>query len=344
MFIPKYNIMIYLLMITLSVCFGQPEKPKTPTTEPKKSIKRKLEEEKPSTSQQAAKKLLVDYPSSDESDASSSTTSTPSRKSSEERNIQVTSPLPSYIVRPFTVAISHYRMCFPKRKKIERFHYMLFSQYWLGEVCSGLICTLSHRTDKIEEGFFLHGYWPQIRKRVDYYCCENDYIVTEVERMMLDDKELERDIAKYWMSLDACRLVGYQWDKHGSCTSNIYKTPLDYLRTAINLRKKVDIWKVLQESYLKVKTNTLYFLEELKSIMERVYGTSVYFVCKNGNSVYDLRICYYPFPDAQNPQPMRCPQRIKMYETRKCNEKVMFKEFPYYLTKKELVTRNNCLY
>ncbi|ELP92520.1 hypothetical protein EIN_275990 [Entamoeba invadens IP1] len=157
---------------------------------------------------------------------------------------------------------SVFQMCDKYEKKTEPIDYSQFVQSWPGELCDRMYCHIPKNTNYIPEGFLIHGFWPQSNEG-SINCCSCKNSIENIESVILTNKELKEEIGKYWFSKHKCRFALYEFDKHGSCTLDVFKGetgPLDYFWMVINLRKNMDIWTMLKESKLKVEPMNRYKL------------------------------------------------------------------------------------
>ncbi|ELP90973.1 ribonuclease 3 precursor, putative [Entamoeba invadens IP1] len=269
------------------------------------------------------------------------------QKTSESVPHQIPFPPFKYLLPTTITALENHQKCKKYVNRQRTLEFMLFVQYWPGEHCANDYCTIPKTKDRAKEKFFLHGYWPEIVVNQNMFCCVNQFTFDDVEKRLLDDKKLMRKIHKNWISVSKCKVAMHQFDKHGTCALSTYRGrdgPFDYMKTAIRLYKNMNIWKFLQRSELKVETNKLYDIEEIRSVVRKAYGGKPAFMCRNGNSVYEVRVCYDPSSDRFNPKPIRCPLKIEKVEKKFCDKKVMFKTFPGYLLDPKIAPRNDCLY
>ncbi|ELP92523.1 ribonuclease T2 family protein, partial [Entamoeba invadens IP1] len=165
--------------------------------------------------------------------------------------------------------------------------------YWPGEACDGKECSLPLGTTNIEENFFLHGLWPQLNANQNLFCCFYHNTIENIEEQMMKDDELKIDILNNFMSIEKCRFAGYQFEKHGTCALGEYNGEngaLNYFKVSIELYKRFNIWTIFKESDLRVKTNKLIDINELKKVVEGVYGAKPSFVYKEKIYVNELRI------------------------------------------------------
>ncbi|ELP92524.1 hypothetical protein EIN_276130 [Entamoeba invadens IP1] len=248
---------------------------------------------------------------------------------------------------PSVLNLPNFKMCRGYKIHKNRFHTIMFVKFWPGEKCSGITCSLPLSTLRVKEEFFLHGFWPEFTANQNMVCCRNKFLPVDVERKLIANQELFQEIRQNWMSIESCLLALYQWDKHGTCSTTTYggpEGPIDYIKTALFLNSKFEFWKVLRESELKVEPNTLYDIEELRSVLSKTYDIHPTFVCVDMTSVLEIRICFDAKRNKLNPNTMPCPEKIFKEEKKRCAQKVMFKEFPEYLLNPETAPRNNCPY
>ncbi|ELP90535.1 ribonuclease 1 precursor, putative [Entamoeba invadens IP1] len=228
---------------------------------------------------------------------------------------------------------SNFKCCSSYTKQ-DDFAYVMHVQTWPGSFCSDNCCILPTNNEFFEEGFSIHGYWPQYGASTYPSCCSQDFTDTQVEKMLLADTELTKDVSNYWPSMKKCRFAMYEWSKHGSCAANVYtgeNGPLDYIRATINIRKQVNIWEKLKENGVVADGSTKYDREWLRDIIEKVYGARGFFSC-SGASVSELRMCTkVTSANKANPEFFDCPSDLVSQGG--CSASVYFKKFPTITTK-----------
>ncbi|ELP90975.1 ribonuclease S-7 precursor, putative [Entamoeba invadens IP1] len=253
-----------------------------------------------------------------------------------------------YVEKPFAkdiIILPNYEMCKGYKKYTTQLKYMQFVVFWPGEKCEDSTCSLPVKTEIVKEGFFLHGFWPQFYTQKHLQCCHTKYGIRDIEKMIKSDDFLFTKIVNNWMSIKSCIFSIYQYDKHGSCSLTTYNSengPKDYLNTAINLYEKVDIWKILQESDLKVETEKMYNTEDLRKVIYPIFNVNPVFSCKEIGSLFEIKICFDIDIDKYDPKPRECPDRVIQTEKRKCGDMVKLKKFPDYLLNPLTAPRNNC--
>ncbi|ELP90964.1 ribonuclease 3 precursor, putative [Entamoeba invadens IP1] len=326
---------------------SQDVRPKTKTSEDKPISRRKHRRSTYAVSeyQKKLKELRVKR-----EDLYPATPSTPSQllsgdQKEQQKNVPIKYP-PDVVIHPSTIIyLENYPMCKFYQPITRKLNLMVYVEYWPGAKCDGQTCSLPKGTHKTKERFWLHGFWPQYSNNRILMCCVYPRSDIEVEEQVVDDKELLQNIRNKWMSLTLCRHLIHQWDKHGSCSSDIYvgnRGPLEYMQTALFLYDKYDLWKLLQESELKVETEKLYALSDLKKILKRSLKIEPVFECSEMTSIAEIRTCYDIYIDKFNPKMIKCPPYMFRKEERKCAKEVMFKKFPEYLLNPKTAPRNNC--
>ncbi|ELP90705.1 extracellular ribonuclease LE precursor, putative [Entamoeba invadens IP1] len=233
----------------------------------------------------------------------------------------------------------------PSQPKMD---YIMFVQFWPGVSCTATNkCTIPKGSSYIAEGFHVHGFWPQLYTGNVLKCCEKKFDIKVVEQSMLADKELRNDMSMYWFSNGKCRFPMYEFDKHGTCAYSVYtgeNGPLDYLKTVMDLRKRVDVWKILQDTYSYVP-NQQYLLNETRDKIAKMYGAPPAFTCDENGAMGELRICYdINETNKFNPTPRACPQNILDAEKEHCKEKIFFAPFPEDFKNANSKKKNNCEY
>ncbi|KAL7722944.1 Elongation factor 2 kinase [Entamoeba marina] len=208
------------------------------------------------------------------------------------------------------------------------FSYIMHVQTWPGHFCSDGCCILP--TENVAfSGFSMHGYWPQYTGNTYPSCCSNPYNDSYVEQLVMNDADLLADVAEYWPSLKKCKFLLYEYSKHGTCAYNVYNGasgPADYVRAAIDIRKKVDLWTILSNNGVVADGQTRYDREWLRDIAEKEYGARGFFACSS-SSVSEFRMCTkVDSSNKANPEFFDCPDDL--VSKGHCGSSIYFKPFP----------------
>ncbi|ELP90965.1 ribonuclease S-F11, putative [Entamoeba invadens IP1] len=248
---------------------------------------------------------------------------------------------------PKVLKFRFYNYC-KKYQNIKKVLSYALVEYWPGEKCRDNVCALPFSTPYVNEGFFLHGLWPQNDAHKNLVCCKTDVHISKAEQIILDDSELKSLIYQNWISVDRCGISIYQFDKHGTCSMKNFvgnNGIVNYIKTAIRLFKKYDLWKILQESDLKVVTNKLYNIDKLRNAIQKVIGNDVIFTCVEMTSIYEIKMCFDPLSvNTPNPKLIKCLDKNYNEEKRRCNTEVMFIHFPDFLLDPVTAPRSDCPY
>ncbi|ELP86542.1 intracellular ribonuclease LX precursor, putative [Entamoeba invadens IP1] len=324
--------------------------PSTSTTSGKHTHKRKhtTHEDTSSQSKHESKRQKLESSSEQPSTSKQTAQSSSTREHKDEPPKQIPYPPYTYLLPTTITYLENHRKClryYPLKKG--KYDFLVLVQYWPGERCAHQLCTIPKTTKRVKEKFFLHGLWPSIFANRNIFCCRNKFSYNSVEKRLLNNQKLLKSVQKHWFSSDKCKSSMYQYDKHGTCSLTTFSGgdgPVDYFNTAIKMYRRINIWKVLRRSKLKVRTNKLYDIEKLRDVVRKAYGAKPTFFCKEGTSLYEIRVCYDPSKKRLNPEPINCPNKFIKFEEQSCHKRVMLKEFPGYLLDPSIIPRNNCEY
>ena len=207
------------------------------------------------------------------------------------------------------------------------FNFIMLTQTWPGNFCSDGCCITPTKKCGLNEGFTLHGFWPQYEGTSYPSCCKRSYSDDEIEDMITSDEALWTDIATYWPSMKKCNFVTYEWAKHGTCAENVYASPKEYMRAALDLRKNHDMWAVFKANGVVADGKTKYDVSWLRELTKSEYGGRGYFTCSSQNRVSELRVCFeVNSANKMNPTAFDCPDAL--VSTGGCASSVYFDKFP----------------
>ncbi|ELP86104.1 ribonuclease DdI precursor, putative [Entamoeba invadens IP1] len=228
---------------------------------------------------------------------------------------------------------SNFKMCSSYTSQ-KQYSYAMFVQTWPGSFCSDKCCIIPTESSGLEEGFTIHGFWPQYSGNSYPSCCANDFTDKQVESMLLADPVLTNDVATYWGSMKKCRFAMYEWSKHGTCASWAYTGstgPIDYLRAGVDMRKNLNIWTKFKEEGVVADGKTKFDKEWLLDIAEKHYGARGFFTCSS-NSVSEFRMCTkLDSSNKMKPEYFDCP--ADLVSSSQCGASISFKTFPKVTTK-----------
>ncbi|GAB1219047.1 hypothetical protein ENUP19_0011G0047 [Entamoeba nuttalli] len=219
------------------------------------------------------------------------------------------------------------------------YDYLLLVETWPGQFCHSKCCDLPKTTMALKPGFTLHGWWPNF---VSGYpsCCKSPYTDAQVSKMIENDPEFMEALSYNWASLSKCKFFNYEYDKHGTCVSDVYNGatgPKDYAMTAIKMLNDHDFWKVFKAAGVVADGKTSYKKSWLKELAAKELGVegAVYFTC-SGRYLSELRACTMVTTSTKaNPQFITCPSGATKQET--CGNDIIFEKEP-------VLTDGGCLY
>lgn len=187
--------------------------------------------------------------------------------------------------------------CSSKRRARE-WSFAAFVQTWPGTFCSDNCCKTSDTLSK--EGFTIHGLWPNFQqtpnspKRNYPFCCSGPNAIegSQVAQMIAANPSVQKDVDTYWPALKRPGFIEYEWDKHGTCASSVYANPLDFIKAAINLRKRFDLMPVLLEHGIIPSDTKSYRRSDIMRALEAVTQTNVILRCVNdGQDLAEVWTC-----------------------------------------------------
>ncbi|EMH75665.1 ribonuclease, putative [Entamoeba histolytica HM-1:IMSS-B] len=208
------------------------------------------------------------------------------------------------------------------------YDYILHVQTWAGQFCKTQCCDLPETTRAFHEGFTMHGWWPNF---VSGYpsCCKSPYTDAQVSKLITGN--FKEQLSYNWPSLTKCKFFNYEYDKHGTCLSDVYNGstgPKDYATAAMNILIKHDMWKLFKANGVKADGATSYKKSWLKGLVAKEIGVNdaVYFTCNNKN-LAELRLCTMVTTSTKsNPQFITCPSAAFKQET--CGDNIVFQPLP----------------
>ncbi len=150
--------------------------------------------------------------------------------------------------------------------------------------------------------FSLHGLWPQntpqkwpqwCHPKIPLNISEIEYLLPEME-MWWKTFESQSSNQHFW---------SHEWEKHGTCSLNVFPTQFDYFFHALVLRELYDLNRFWELSGLQ--RNQTYSYYELLGRMKEYYRVRLNLVCSEENPVLIQRgeVCL----NKTNLIPFDCP-------------------------------------
>ena len=143
--------------------------------------------------------------------------------------------------------------------------------------------------------FVIHGVWPTLSDN-DYPCdCTNQaFNFTEIQ-------DLYPQLEEAWYDFDgpnSTSLWSHEWDKHGTCATNVGITGLatehDYFDLGIKLHTQLDITSVLNAAGIVPTNSTTYPTTSVVSALQNAFGVPPLINCfKSGGKtvLYQIAFC-----------------------------------------------------
>ena len=240
-----------------------------------------------------------------------------------------------FISLAFASSCTHkdFSMCSSNKAAVS-WDYMLLVETWVGQYCSSSCCDgPSYTGGEINTGFTLHGWWPNY---VSGYpsCCKQTVSDSAVTQLIENDSSFKHDLAYYWPSLNKCKFFQYEYDKHGTCVSDVYSGsngPKEYGKAAISLMKKYNFYSAFKNNGIKMDGSTANNKETMRKIAENLTGVkgSVYFTC-SGKNLSELRVCTSVTSSSKSsPRVIACPSGV-VSRDESCGSTIVLKKVPSF--------------
>ncbi|EDR22068.1 ribonuclease 1 precursor, putative [Entamoeba dispar SAW760] len=212
-----------------------------------------------------------------------------------------------------------------------------FVQSWPGTFCMDQSC---HSITPINEGFTIHGFWPQKTESTYPECCFTYWKNEEITQYVQTHEWLLMNLRFYWPGLKQCSFFNYEYLKHGTCIPSISHGedgPQYFADIALSIANKTNAWKIMKEKGIKDDSITQYSKEYIRSLFKEIYGANPLLFCF-GNFFDEFRLCsdIPSFNRRSHPKIFDCDSSFRYLET--CNNSIIFPKFPYYKI------NSNCLY
>ncbi|MCL7023161.1 hypothetical protein MKW94_026140 [Papaver nudicaule] len=201
------------------------------------------------------------------------------------------------------------------------FDFFYFVQSWPGSYCDTRRGCCFPSTGKPRADFGIHGLWPNYNDGLYPSSCDSDSLF---DPSVLSD--LKGELQKNWPTLacpsgDGNAFWGHEWNKHGTCSESRLEQH-GYFAAALNLKRKVDLLRILTNSGIK-PDGRFYSLNRIRNAIREATGFTPGIECNvdgDGNSqLYQIYICI----DKNGSDFIRCP----VLPRQRCKSTV---EFPYF--------------
>ena len=213
--------------------------------------------------------------------------------------------------------------------------YLLLVETWVGQYCYSNCCDPPTYTGgEIRTGFTLHGWWPNF---VSGYpsCCKSDVSDSAVTSLIENDSDFKYKLAYNWPSLNKCKFFQYEYDKHGTCVSDVYSGsngPKEYANAAIYLLNKYDFYTTFKNNGIKMDGSSTNSKSTMRTLAENLTGVSgsVYFTCSSSKYLSELRVCTTVTTATKSaPKVIACPSGV-VSGAETCGDSIILEEVPNF--------------
>lgn len=184
------------------------------------------------------------------------------------------------------------------------FDYFLFARQWPATFCNIREC--QRRPENVSE-FTIHGLWPQNYEGPYPHDCNPEY---QFDQSQIQDllSEMEDD----WPSLILSDFWEHEWEKHGTCSLDVFPTEHDYFAATLKLHKAYDLEDALAADGIVPSDEVKYQLTDIKNAFQEHLGNVPFLKCTRGE-LNEVRMCVTkelePF---DCPMKSQCPRRVKL--------------------------------
>lgn len=187
--------------------------------------------------------------------------------------------------------------------------FMLLTLSWPGSFCAKAKGGC-HTTVQIQPDFTIHGLWPNNARHGYPSCCEmNGQQVSgeSVQATVNADPELAADLADEWPDFQKSNFIAYEFNKHGTCAMDIFDTPMDYIKTAIALKKQFDFYGALGLTEDELLDGAERTPDQLHHAFQTQASKTLVILACNNHELSEIRVCVRRNAD-KVVVPFNCPQ------------------------------------
>lgn len=166
------------------------------------------------------------------------------------------------------------------------FDFFILNRQWGPNYCTTTKCPKT-----AYEAFTLHGLWPQYNNGGwPQYCDCYDVFSTN-------------NLAKSTRSSMACNWVSYkgsdssfwdhQWEKHGTCSTDVLPSQEKYFNKTLELDEKYDIGTALSNAEIDPQTDNSVKKSDIVEALTAAFGVAPTLKCrKNRNILVEIWLCF----------------------------------------------------
>ncbi|KAK4272213.1 hypothetical protein QN277_020800 [Acacia crassicarpa] len=179
-----------------------------------------------------------------------------------------------------------------KAKPQPGFNYFLLALTWPNQFCLSKPC----KPSVPKQSFTIHGLWPQYTPSKYPSQCQTNIVLSDDDLVNLKDNY---ELLEYWPDLKnggdfnaSKSFWKYEWNKHGTCSSNKF-TPLQYFQKSIDLAKKYSdkIYNALINKGVIPNGTQYRNLDILNAVTEGIGFVPTTGVTDQGRALSEIRLC-----------------------------------------------------
>ncbi|KAF3958101.1 hypothetical protein CMV_016951 [Castanea mollissima] len=203
----------------------------------------------------------------------------------------------------------------------ENYDYFQLVQYWPPTFCGGtaqLECAPEGTLPHPLMNFTIDGFWPSDSTTPEppRNCSGPPFNEYKIE-------PLKDDLKTYWSNLT--QVWNCSWNIHGKCSADRF-TEFGYFSLALELKKHIDIHRILSDGHINPSPTALYRSSNISDLIKNKTGRIPRLWCKDDEHpsplleisiCYDLALAY-----------MDCPQPLLDNPRNGCDEIVPYPKYP----------------
>ncbi|KAK9764585.1 hypothetical protein K7432_007786 [Basidiobolus ranarum] len=156
-----------------------------------------------------------------------------------------------------------------------------------------------------KDAFTLHGLWPDTCDggHGPENGCDSSRLYDDIGTIVKADYELYNDMNAYWPSYKGNNpsFWSHEWNKHGTCVSTMdpkcynnytkHADVRDFFRTALDLRKKFDIYQALANQ--GITPGKTYDRNQFADAIEEELGVQVFLRCRGRSMLQEIFMWFH---------------------------------------------------
>ena len=135
--------------------------------------------------------------------------------------------------------------------------------------------------------FTLHGLWPERSDGTYPQTCTNTKFDPNAVAPILPELE------KFWPSLNgpSPTFWSHEFEKHGTCATDVYPTELGYMNGTLSLRAKFDVTAALAAAGITPSATAGFAKAQLQAAVTKAFGFPILPACDSAGAPHGAGVC-----------------------------------------------------